>query len=50
MCVCVQIESLEVKKERGEMLDGDQEAKLLRKQDVIVRLEQTEKLREQASS
>ena len=33
---------LEEKREKGEPLDPDQEAKLLRKNDVIVQLEQVE--------
>ena len=42
--VFLQIETLEQKKESGEGLDEDQEAKILRKNDVIVQLEQVEKL------
>ena len=37
-----QIETLEEKRERGEVLDSDQQAKLLRKRDVVIQLEQVE--------
>ena len=37
-----QIETLEEKRERGEILDSDQQAKLLRKRDVVIQLEQVE--------
>ena len=37
-----QIEILEEKRERGEPLDPDQQAKVLRKNDVLVQLEQVE--------
>ena len=33
---------LEEKRERGEVLDSDQQAKLLRKRDVVIQLEQVE--------
>ena len=36
------IETLEEKRERGEVLDSDQQAKLLRKRDVVIQLEQVE--------
>ena len=40
--ITFQIEVLEEKQERGEPLDPDQQAKLLRKNDVLVQLEQVE--------
>ena len=39
-----QLETLELKKSNGEVLDSDQESKLQRKDDVVLRLEQVEKL------
>lgn len=45
VCVlCLQIENLELRKENGEKLNDDQEDKIMRKDEVIVELEQVQKL------